>query len=932
MSMSEQFSPGKLVRARGREWVVVDATNGLTLRPLTGSEADLETILPEMEIEPVSHARFDPPTLHHKTGGRDAAQLLKDALRLSLRRGAGPFRSAGRINFQPRAYQLAPMMMALRQDVIRLLIADDVGVGKTIEAGLILREMLDRGEIDRFTVLCPPHLVEQWTRELESKFSIPATAVTASGAKRLERNLSNTTSIFEAFPFTVVSMDFIKSERHFFDFKRACPKMVVVDEAHSAVSSSRGRHKRFELVRSLADHPERSMLLLTATPHSGDETAFHNLLELLDKDFEGLRDATSGQQRQLRERLAAHFIQRRRLDIDAWKEPGLFPRHETSELRYLLTGAYEEFYKKILDYCAEVVESVEGETKQRLAFWGTLALMRCVGSSPAAAARALKTRARLDPDAVSESELAAQMLDDEELLANDLEPGGRIEDANLDSLIEIAERLSEKVENDPKFKALVKAVKALVAEGHSPVIFCRYIATAEQIGAALQNSYPKHEVEVVTGTMPSEEREIRVEQLGSHEKRILVATDCLSEGINLQWWFDAAIHYDLSWNPTRHQQREGRIDRFGQKSRIVRSILMYGENNPVDGAVLQVIIRKAEAIAKQTGVRVPLPDDQGSLTKALMSAVMLRSRGQSQLPLGFDLTKSEEAQNIEIAWTNASDQEKKTRTIFAQNSLKPEEVIAEWQATQSALGGYEDTERFVFQAMKRLGQPLQELKNGAYRASLHLVPNNVKERFVSEIHLEDTHKKPQKIGFSARPPSGTIAIHRAHALPSVLAEIFLEQAMDEFADEDALSTLPRLGAWETDAVEEVTWLALLRVRHRIDSKGKLGPKFAMAEEAAAIAFSAASKLPIKKNEEAFALLDQNSDNLDDTIRRSQIERALDNLDSLQDSLNQFANERSELLGSDHIRVRQALGSKGQVNVVANTPVDIIGLYVLMPSL
>lgn len=102
----------------------------LALRPLTGSEAEIEAILPELEAEPVSYASFDAPNTE-RTGGRDAAQLLRDALRLSLRRGAGPFRSAGRINFEPRAYQLAPLMMALRLETIRLLIADDVGIGKT---------------------------------------------------------------------------------------------------------------------------------------------------------------------------------------------------------------------------------------------------------------------------------------------------------------------------------------------------------------------------------------------------------------------------------------------------------------------------------------------------------------------------------------------------------------------------------------------------------------------------------------------------------------------------------------------------------------------------------------------------------------------------------------------------------------------------------
>jgi hypothetical protein len=660
--------------------------------------------------------------------------------------------------------------------------------------------------------------------------------------------------------------------------------------------------------------------------------AFHNLLGLLDKDFAALQTTAGERQRQLRERLASHFIQRRRRDIDAWKEPGLFPQHESSELKYRLTGEYEEFYGRILDYCAEVIESVEGDTRKRLAFWGTLALMRCVGSSPAAAARALKTRAQLDPSSVSEGELSAQTLDDEELSENDLEPASGIEDANLLSLIATADRLSAEVTQDPKFKALIKALEDLLKKGHSPVIFCRYIATAEQIGAALQKFASKHVVEVITGSMPSEEREIRVEELGGHENRILVATDCLSEGINLQAWFDAVIHYDLSWNPTRHQQREGRIDRFGQKAPVVRSVLMYGENNPVDGAVLEVIIRKAETIAKQTGVRVPMPDDQGSLTKALLSAVMLRARGKAQMTLDLDFSTSDEARQIEMAWINASEQEKKTRTIFAQNSLKPEEVAVEWDATQKALGGYEDTERFVFQAMKRLGQPLEQLKSGAYRASLHLVPDHIKERFISESLIEDADVKPLKVGFSARPPMGTISVHRAHALPSVLAETFLEQALDEFSDKDALSTLPRLGAWETDAVEEVTWLMLLRVRHRIDSRGKLGPKFAMAEEAAAIAFSASSKQPVLWNTDAFALLDRDGENLDENSRRLQIERAISSFESLQPALSKFAYERSEVLAGDHIRVRQALGSKGQVKVSAITPVDVIGFYVLMPRL
>ena len=163
---------------------------------------------------------------------------------------------------------------------------------------------------------------------------------------------------------------------------------------------------------------------------------------MIDTEFANLPDLAGEAQRSLREKLAAHFIQRRRRDIDAWHESGLFPRHETSELKYRFTGAYADFYGRILDYCAEIVLSAEGDARQRLAFWGTLALMRCVGSSPAAAVRALRTRAQLDPEQLSEAHIAAQILDDEELTEDDLEPGAGVEDPRLAALIGQAEALA----------------------------------------------------------------------------------------------------------------------------------------------------------------------------------------------------------------------------------------------------------------------------------------------------------------------------------------------------------------------------------------------------------------------------------------------------------------------------------------------------------
>ena len=329
-----QFTPGSLVRARGREWIVQPGSVAplLRLRPLSGGEDEGAVIHAGLEPD-IGSAQFPAPDPAQEGSQHDAI-LLADALRMALRRGAGPFRCFGNISVEPRTYQLVPLLMALRQDPVRLLIADDVGIGKTIEAALIARELYDRGEIQRMAVLCPPHLVEQWVRELNERFHIPAMAVTASSAARLERGLPIGDSIFHAHAFTVVSLDYIKSDRHRHDFIRACPEFVIVDEAHTCVSTGQARQQRFELLREISADAERHLVLLTATPHSGDQEAFYSLLALLKRDFAQFAAASGGHKDALREQLAQHFVQRRRPDIDEWQDGSVFPQRETTEITY----------------------------------------------------------------------------------------------------------------------------------------------------------------------------------------------------------------------------------------------------------------------------------------------------------------------------------------------------------------------------------------------------------------------------------------------------------------------------------------------------------------------------------------------------------------------------------------------------------------------
>src|SRR6266849_4818027 len=222
------YTVGSLVRARGREWVVLPESNDqlLILRPLGGSEQETTGIYRGLEtVEEASFVLPDPQAL----GDYRSCRLLRDAVRLGFRSSAGPFRSFARIAVEPRPYQLVPLLMALKLDPIRLLIADDVGIGKTIEACLIARELIDRGEVARMAVLCPPQLAEQWQAELQDKFHLDAELVLASTASRLERNCNPTQSLFERYPYVIVSTDFIKSERRRDEFLRTCPELVVVD-------------------------------------------------------------------------------------------------------------------------------------------------------------------------------------------------------------------------------------------------------------------------------------------------------------------------------------------------------------------------------------------------------------------------------------------------------------------------------------------------------------------------------------------------------------------------------------------------------------------------------------------------------------------------------------------------------------------------------
>jgi hypothetical protein len=438
-------------------------------------------------------------------------------------------------------------------------------------------------------------------------------------------------------------------------------------------------------------------------------------------------------------------------------------------------------------------------------------------------------------------------------------------------------------------------------------------------------------VGVVTGELTSDERKDKVELLGDADRRILVATDCLSEGVNLQDHFDAVVHYDLSWNPTRHEQREGRVDRFGQKASIVRATLLYGANNPVDGAVLEVILRKADKIREELGVAVPLPDDGHTLSQALMKAVLLRDRErEGKRQRTFSFVEMEEAKAIEARWRDAAEKAKKNRTVFAQRRLKPEDVLPEWKKSLAVLGGKEDVQRFTSRALARLGGALEPIGSSGrrgFKVPLTALPEDVRERLEVE-GLEGS----LLIDFEYPPAPRCRPVQRSHPLVSVLAETMLERTLGNVgvAGVSDAGVLGRVGCWVAEGTAARTLVALVRLRHQLTTQRGSQVTTLLVEEATAIAWTG-SQNPLE-GADALALLSPVPvSDPPPHVRERAVVQALGQLETRLPELDSFAERRAQALLADHRRVREAAEALGRYSVKALLPADVIGLFVLLPK-
>jgi superfamily II DNA or RNA helicase len=935
-------SVGSIVKCRGREWVVLPSEDDelYLLRPLAGTEQEVIGIhyrLHDLGLDRIEPAAFPAPSAA-QAGDHVSVELLFNAARLTLRDGAGPFRSLGHVSCRPRPYQFVPMLMALRLDPIRMLIADDVGIGKTVEALLVAREMLDRGEITRICVLCPPYLCSQWKKELWEKFRIDAAIVRSGTVNQLERDLPSAEhSVFgDFYRHIIVSIDYAKSDAHRANFLTHAPKFVIVDEAHGATaltSAGRSQQQRFELLHDLAADEDRHLVLLTATPHSGVEAGFLSLLGLLRPEFRTYNLAAMNEDQ--RKSLALHFVQRRRADVKSWMgEETPFPERNPEDKHYDLSPAYSHLFDGVYSFSRDLVKSGETMTgwKQRIRYWTALALLRCVMSSPAAALAAIGKRLRSEGVEASQddAEYAPYIFEETDHESVDVQPGHVVEEGEaelpdsarrqLRNFAKEAEAISG-TDQDFKLVECAKLVRQLLRDGFQPIVWCRYIATSDylkdQLEQRLGREFTGLRVLSVTGALAEDERSELIKDLEQKRPRyrVLVATDCLSEGINLQELFNAVVHYDLPWNPNRLEQREGRVDRFGQKATKVKAILYFGRDNPVDGAVLDVLLRKAREIFTALGVRVPIPMDSESVLESVIKRLFAQPDRQ------LNLFAMDEVQDVHQKWQRVAEAEKESRTRFAQHAIKPDEVQKQLAETDAVLADPSTARRFLQNASQRLHLRMSAATgDNLTLSSLDNLPELLRPLAPEQ--------EPWTVTFKSPAPEGAEYLDRNHPFVQTTAQWMMEQALAGEPEAPA----QRCGAIRTSAVKTRTYLLLARLRYTIETPGQT-PLLAEEVQCFGFAGSPGPNPSWIKPEVALDLLRtaKAEGNIDPAERSEVVEELLNVWEPIRHAMDPLVVERAQTLENSHRDVRKSvkLARRG-MSVARHFPPDLLGLLVLLP--
>lgn len=635
--MSEAISIGDRVAARDRIWRVrnrndfcVDASI-YELEAIDGGEPRLLSLAsPPDRLQVLANEG-----LSFSTSGVDAFFAWQRAHRLiasTLTQETGLLSGArfGRVALE--AYQIAPVLRILSKPRPRLLIADDVGLGKTIEAGLVLLELIARGRANRILIVAPPGLLLQWQSELSEKFGLDFELIeNAAGLARAQSDLPAGVNPWDALPRVLTSVDFLKKETIRCRALKKTWDMVIVDEAHALAEAGTPnnpfRTQRTRLGKALADNA-RGLLLLTATPHNGYPHSFRSLLELVEPSAATFH----GNKEDIGRRIGSAMVRRMKAqivhrDADGVEAP-VFPKRIVKSIPVSLQPDENELLRKVASYCSRAARSAkDSEDAELVGFAMQIVKKRSLSSRAAleaTIAHRLEALRRAEEEAPpSRSELRELQLDlplnetsaertAARVLRSAIPKEEKRRKAEIRALNGIRRLLNKIKSPDPKIRALMANIRSVQEDspGEKVIIFTEYVDTLEAIRQVLE-AIPEsaQSYVVLRGGMSGRQRRRVMQRFEQPHSRILLATDAASEGLNLQHHCRRIYHVELPWNPNRLEQRNGRVDRYGQR-RSPRIRYLYYPDSPEDDVMHQLTVK----IEQIQGDLVSTPDILGVLT------------------------------------------------------------------------------------------------------------------------------------------------------------------------------------------------------------------------------------------------------------------------------------------------------------------------------
>lgn len=636
----------------------------------------------------------------------------------------------------------------------RFLLADDAGLGKTIMAGMVIKELNARGRANRVLIVTPAPLTYQWVRELRELLGLEFTRYDSGFLRTLRSSMGPEGNVWYRHNWIVVSIDFIKAEKLRTEFGATKWDLVIFDEAHKCKAHKYGdkieRTDRYRIGAVLSDYEcTDNVLLLTATPHDGNPYPFFALLQLLDPYIAHDEHSLSPSSTQ------RIVIRRLKEDCTDWHGNPLFPdRHvKTISVEYPKGGPEFQFYQRISDYVTHHYNLSKADQKKRAVGFAMVILQKRMVSSLFAITKSLENRARRLREALDRREEALEALkglpkelQEYEDEYEDLEDERReeieshilalttaenpkeieIEIGHLEGLIEE----SKKLRKDTKAEGFLKFVEEVFEKDPDEklLVFTEYKDTLAYLAGGVVNGrdvqgileMKGYKITIIHGSMDIESRQ-RAEEEFRDEAQILVATDAAGEGLNFQF-AHIMVNYELPWNPNRLEQRMGRLHRYGQEREVfVHNLLI---NNTREGMIFNRLLEKIDLIRQELGQRVF--DVLGSL---------LQDVNLTSLVMDLLTTDENQFQNLVERGLDAKIDGRKASLIekVEKEALIKQNIHLDPQLRKSAISrechiDHRDMERFVTLAMSKWDTgSIQEVGNRFFtlRVPLEFIDNSL---------------------------------------------------------------------------------------------------------------------------------------------------------------------------------------------------------------